>query len=215
MCGAGWSACQPDVLLLQEIKCEAHGLPRHGLPGRSATGPRWSARKPITASPCSRACRSRSRTAPCPACPTDDAQARYIEIDGRRHHRHRHLPAERQFRRRGRLRLQARLDGPAGRARRRAAGGRHPLRDRRRLQRLPDRRGLRPRRAAARRRAGAARNPRPLPPPALARPDRRHPRAASAAARSTRSGTTRPAPGSATAACASTTRCCPRRSPSA
>ena len=78
-----------------------------------ATSPKRSARSPITASRCCPACRSRYHRA-LPGLPEDDAQSRYIEIDAGRHDHHRHLPAERQFRRRGGLRLQARLDGPAG-----------------------------------------------------------------------------------------------------
>ena len=50
--------CQPDVLLLQEIKCEAAGLPGADLSTALATRRRRWARRPTTASPCCPACRS-------------------------------------------------------------------------------------------------------------------------------------------------------------
>jgi len=72
--------CQPDVLLLQEIKCEAHafpGLTYHGLGytaeavgQKSYNGVAVLARKPFTV-----------HHRALPGLPPDDAQSRYIEIE--------------------------------------------------------------------------------------------------------------------------------------
>ena len=90
---------QPDVLFLQEIKCETAAFPAlafHGLGytaeavgQKSYNGVAVLARVPFTVT---------HRTLP--GLPDDDAQARYIEITGRRHDPDRHLPAERQLPRR-------------------------------------------------------------------------------------------------------------------
>ena len=77
---AGWlERCQPDVLLLQEIKCEAAAfpaLPYHGLGlpvgGRGPEGLQRRRRarpRPVQV-----------RQRALPGLPADDAQSRYIEI---------------------------------------------------------------------------------------------------------------------------------------
>ena len=122
----------------------------------------------------------------------------------------RHLPAQREFGRRGRLRLQAALDGAAARLDAGAAGPVRALRGARRLQRLPDRCRFGAGRAAADGRAGAPGKPVALPRPAPSRDDGRAPGAAPGRTRRTPTGTTA-RPSRPTAACASTT-CCSARS---
>jgi exodeoxyribonuclease III len=152
--------CQPDVLLLQEIKCEAPAFPAltyHALGykadavGQKAyNGVAVLSRLPFTVT--HRAL---------PGLPSDDAQSRYIEVEtdgitviGI------YLP-----------------NGNSGGE----AGFTYKLAWLDRLaERLPDRRGPRARRAVSHRRIGAAGKPRPLSPPALGWPDRRGPRRPSA-----------------------------------
>ena len=154
-------SCQPDLLFLQEIKCEAAAFPAltfHGLGykaeavGQKAyNGVAVLARIPFTVT--HRAL---------PGLPEDDAQARYIEIEadgitmlGI------YLPNGNSRGEDGFAYKLAWMDRLADRAAG-AAGGRHAVGHHRRLQRLPDGRGLRPRRAVAHRRAGAPGKPRPL-----------------------------------------------------
>ena len=136
---ASWlERCQPDVLLLQEIKCETPAFPAlayHGLGYRSEAvgqkaynGVAVLSRVPFTV-----------RHRALPGLPPDDAQARYIEIEtdgitiaGI------YLPNGNSGGEAGFAYKLAWLDLLA-RPRRGAAGAGHAVRHRRRLQRLPDR----------------------------------------------------------------------------
>ena len=107
---------QPDLLFLQEIKCETAAFPaltfqavgyQSDAVGQKAyNGVAVLSRVPFQVV---------HRTLP--GLPEDDAQSRYIEVEAARPDADRDLSAERQFPRRGGLRLQDGLDGPAGGAR--------------------------------------------------------------------------------------------------
>ena len=100
---------KPDLLLMQEIKCEAANFPKsiaeagyhpHLVGQKGFNGVGILSREPLEIT-----CTS------LPGLPEDDAQARYVEVDYPGRPRRQPLPSQRQLKRRHRLPIQAPLDG--------------------------------------------------------------------------------------------------------
>ena len=202
---------QPDILLLQETKCEATAFPALSFHGLGYTAEAVGQKAYNGVAVLSRV-PFRSPTAGCPACPTTTprrATSRSKQTE---------LPLSgstcRTATRAATPDMPTSSPGWTGSATApRRCCSRSPDCHRRRLQRVPGRRGCLTRHAPADRRAGAAGNPGPVPPPALAGADRRHARAAPARAGVHVLGLSGRRLAAGPGAAHRPRRCCPRLSP--